>query len=87
MSTILQLIIAVSALAGSAAIGTVAHAQEYPWCAHYGDDNGGTNCGFSTLEQCKAAISGNGGSCDANPFYSQAPHPAGKSPKRAARKN
>ena len=27
----------------------------YPWCAFYsGDGGGGTNCGFLTLEQCRA---------------------------------
>jgi len=41
----------------------------YPWCAQYGDPSGMRNCGFSTLEQCRAAISGNGGYCDQNPMY------------------
>ena len=35
-----------------------AHAK---WCAEYTFE--GTNCGFNTYEQCRAAISGNGGSC------------------------
>ena len=39
----------------------------YPWCATYG--NGRTNCYFSTWEQCRQAISGNGGYCDRNPWY------------------
>jgi hypothetical protein len=43
---------------------------EYPWCAQYtGEDGGGRNCGFSTLEQCRATISGMGGSCEPNLFY------------------
>ena len=33
------------------------------------DDGGGKNCGFQTLAQCQAAISGNGGYCNANPMY------------------
>jgi hypothetical protein len=41
----------------------------YPWCAQYGRDGGGRNCGFSTLEQCNAAISGNGGYCEVNAMY------------------
>ncbi len=43
----------------------------YPWCAHYGGGNmgGGSNCGFSTLEQCRATISGMGGFCERNSFY------------------
>jgi hypothetical protein len=42
----------------------------YPWCAFYsGDGGGGTNCGFLTLEQCRATVSGIGGSCGPNQFY------------------
>ena len=41
----------------------------YPWCAYYGGRGGGTNCYFSTWEQCRAAASGNGGYCAVNPFY------------------
>jgi len=34
-------------------IGTRAEAQNYPWCAIYGGfDDGGTNCGFTTFQQC-----------------------------------
>src|SRR5262249_35764519 len=40
----------------------------YPWCAQYGS-LGGRNCGFSTVEQCQAAVSGNGGFCEANAAY------------------
>ena len=44
---------------------------EYPWCAQYGGSSGGgRNCGFSTIEQCRATISGMGGFCAPNPFYS-----------------
>ena len=39
----------------------------YPWCATYG--NGRTNCYFSTWEQCRQAISGNGGYCNTNAFF------------------
>jgi hypothetical protein len=35
------------------------------YCAHYTD--GGTNCGFRTMAQCLAAVSGAGGSCSINP--------------------
>ena len=45
-------------------------AIEYPWCAQYtGKDGGGRNCGFSTLEQCRATVSGIGGFCEPNLFY------------------
>jgi len=43
-----------------------AQAQNYPWCAQYAP-GGSFNCGFVTIQQCMAAISGNGGSCEANP--------------------
>jgi Protein of unknown function (DUF3551) len=44
---------------------------EYPWCAQYsgGEMGGGRNCGFSTIEQCRATVSGIGGFCEPNPFY------------------
>ncbi len=48
-----------------------AAADPYRWCAVYGtsgDDNG-TNCYFVTIEQCRAAVSGNGGFCAPNNFY------------------
>lgn len=42
----------------------------YPWCANYsGDGGGGTNCGFLTLDQCRATVSGIGGFCARNQFY------------------
>jgi hypothetical protein len=47
------------------------HADPYRWCAVYGGGDSGTasNCGFVTLEQCRATISGIGGVCSPNPFY------------------
>lgn len=42
----------------------------YPWCAVYGGDAGGsTNCGFLTLDQCRATVNGMGGYCAHNQFY------------------
>ena len=42
----------------------------YPWCAIYSERTvGATNCGFSTLAQCRATISGIGGMCVENPEY------------------
>jgi len=49
----------------------------YPWCANYGSP-GGSNCGFSTHEQCMATVSGTGGFCDPNPFYT----PPSRNPSR-----
>ncbi len=57
---------------------------EYPWCAVYGGDMGGaSNCGFSTIAQCMATVSGIGGSCEPNQFYHPPQTPVRKH-KRAA---
>ena len=63
-------IIAVAVL-GIMFSATGASADPYKWCAVYGDRGGygATNCGFVTLEQCRATISGIGGSCELNQFY------------------
>jgi hypothetical protein len=53
-----------------AALAPSAQADPYRWCADYGGGRGGgTNCYFVTLQQCRAAISGNGGFCRQNGFY------------------
>lgn len=65
-------------IAGTLALAAPAAAQNYPWCAYYGgafSDGGGTNCGFTTREQCLEALSGNGGSCDLNTQYVPPPGP------------
>ena len=68
-----KLALALFILAAIASISaTPAQAEiEYPWCAQYsgGDMGGGRNCGFSTIEQCRATVSGIGGSCEPNLFY------------------
>ena len=52
---------------------SAAHAAPYDpyrWCAVYsGDMGGGTNCGFITLKQCRDTVSGIGGFCALNQFY------------------
>lgn len=40
------------------------------WCAQYSGMDGGTNCGFYTLQQCRAAVSGVGGMCSPSPWAS-----------------
>jgi hypothetical protein len=37
------------------------------WCAHM--NRGATNCGFRTYEQCRANVSGLGGSCQPDTQY------------------
>jgi hypothetical protein len=55
---------------GVGLFNTIADAQDYPWCAFYSGNMGGArNCGFSTYEQCMAALSGNGGFCARNTQY------------------
>jgi len=42
----------------------------YRWCTVYdGEEGGASNCGFLTIEQCKATVSGIGGFCEPNQFY------------------
>ena len=63
-----------------------AQADPYRWCAQYGtSDDLGTNCYFRTLEQCQAAISGNGGFCTPNNFYSGTPVLTGNDASRRRR--
>jgi hypothetical protein len=46
------------------------HADQYKWCAIYGGGLAAPkNCGFVTLAQCRATVSGVGGYCEPNPFY------------------
>jgi hypothetical protein len=52
----------------TAGVGAPAEAQNYPWCADYAGF-GSQNCGFTTFQQCMAALSGNGGFCNANTQY------------------
>ncbi len=58
-------------LIGITGVSTHADAQNYPWCAYYGggDMGGGTNCGFTTFDQCMATVSGIGGYCARNTQY------------------
>ena len=68
--------IGIAAIAALSVIATPVRAgNEYPWCAQYrgADSGGGRNCGFSTLEQCRATVSGIGGSCEPNLFYRDRP--------------
>ena len=72
--------LAVASLMAVAAGPSPARAEIlYPWCAQYsGEDMSGTNCGFVTLAQCMATVSGIGGFCQENPAYP----PATPKPKR-----
>jgi hypothetical protein len=67
-SAMRTLLFMLAILVVTAGIGTPARAQNYPWCADYAGF-GSQNCGFTTLQQCQAALSGNGGFCNANTQY------------------
>jgi hypothetical protein len=39
------------------------------WCASYSGKKGGSeNCGYVSFDQCRATVSGVGGTCRPNPF-------------------
>jgi hypothetical protein len=54
--------VVMSATAGAAA-------DPYRWCSEGLAGCGTSNCYFITLDQCRAASSGAGGTCTPNPFY------------------
>jgi Protein of unknown function (DUF3551) len=60
---------------GIVCIGNRAEAQNYPWCAYYGGQFDGTNCGFTTFQQCLDTVRGIGGFCDRNNLYQPPPGP------------
>lgn len=59
-----------------------AAADPYRWCADYEASFGGTNCGFVTLQQCLDTVSGIGGFCRPNLFYTG----PDREPRRRVRK-
>jgi hypothetical protein len=59
-----------------------AQADPYRWCAQYSGRGGPTNCYFMTIGQCQAAVSGVGGFCRPNPFYT-----GGGEPRRKVRRS
>lgn len=68
-------------LAASAAFDS-ARADPYRWCAQYGGRSGATNCYFMTLGQCQAAVSGVGGFCRPNTFYTGPDRPPPRRKRR-----
>ncbi len=60
-----------------------AGAVEYPWCANFAD-GAGTNCGFTSYEQCMLTARGSGGYCAQNTFYNP-PNPAVRPRRREHR--
>jgi hypothetical protein len=79
------LVIAVVSVTSLFLIAGPAAADPYRWCAV--ERTGGTNCGFTTIEQCRATVSGIGGFCQPNSFYTGPDKtPAQRSQKQAQRK-
>jgi hypothetical protein len=68
------------AIAGLALGAGPAAAQNYPWCANFAD-GAGTNCGFTSEQQCRVTIAGSGGYCSQNNQYV----PAASAQPRAAK--
>jgi uncharacterized protein DUF3551 len=68
------------------AIAPQALGQNYPWCSNF-HDGGGTNCGFSSYQQCMATAQGSGGTCTKNNVYlpSAGPSPARRPKAQAGR--
>ncbi len=65
----MRIIIATLAVLAAGSALDTAQADPYRWCAQYSGRSGSTNCYFVTLEQCRAAVSGAGGFCRVNTFY------------------
>jgi hypothetical protein len=70
------MVVAVAATAVFFTAGA-SRADPYKWCA-VDNSGGGTNCGFVTIEQCRATISGKGGSCEPKQVIPQNLSPAAK---------
>jgi Protein of unknown function (DUF3551) len=66
-----EVMLAAAIAAAALLFGNGARAQNYPWCSNFAD-GAGTNCGFSTREECLLTISGSGGYCDQNTQYQAA---------------
>jgi hypothetical protein len=74
----------VVAIIGLALCARPAAAQNYPWCANFAD-GAGTNCGFSSEQQCMVTVTGSGGYCSQNNRY--VPAASAASPRRVTAKH
>jgi hypothetical protein len=63
----MRMIIAATAILMASSVVGAATEDPYRWCAQ--QRTGGTSCYYITHKQCREAISGVGGSCTRNPFY------------------
>ena len=67
------------------AVSGEAYAQTAAYCAVAGGRNSYENCGYYTLAQCRAAVSGVGGFCQPNPRFVYTPY-ADEEPAYAPRR-
>jgi hypothetical protein len=81
-SAVRMLLFILAIIVVAAGVSARAEAQNYPWCADYAGF-GSQNCGFTTFQQCLAALSGNGGFCNANTQYVSPAVPAPRDRKRS----
>ena len=65
----MRIVIATLAVLAAGSAFDAAKADPYRWCAEYSGRGGATNCYFITLQQCQATVSGVGGFCRPNNFY------------------
>ena len=79
----MKLLIAILAICLDVAATTRAEAQ-YPWCSYTASGGGGSDCGFTTFQQCLDNVRGIGGFCDRNTQY-QPPHGPPPVPKPQGR--
>jgi hypothetical protein len=82
----MRMIVLAVIVAGAALLAPSAGQAQiyYPWCAQYGGSgDGGRNCGFSTYAQCMATVSGIGGFCERNLFYTGPKTPVHRAKKPA----
>jgi hypothetical protein len=73
------------ALAGVACLAPAepVAANDYAFCRQ--DESGMRSCGFETMEQCVAMISGRGGTCTRDPYVTQSGQAYAYAPKRHGR--
>ena len=73
----MRFVLALSVIAATTVFNTPTKAQNYPWCAIYsgGMGGGGTNCGFTTFQQCMETARGLGSFCQPNTQYVPPPGP------------
>jgi len=64
---------ALSFITAAAVSVSAAEAQNYPWCSMVDLGDEILNCGFDSLEQCKASLSGGGDTCIQNNTYKPPP--------------